>query len=82
MEKTDFDFIHFIANKGFNRVSDKAFIYKISDEEEVRLYIDKGEYIIPAALDLRFRKEIPKNENQAEKEFKTIEEILEIIFEK
>ncbi|WP_330747590.1 hypothetical protein [Chryseobacterium sp. CP-77] len=80
MEKTDFDFIHFIANKGFNRVSDKAFIYKISDEEEVRLYIDQ--YIIPAALDLRFRKEIPKNENQAEKEFKTIEEIFEIIFEK
>ncbi|UOU99919.1 hypothetical protein MUU74_08180 [Chryseobacterium daecheongense] len=82
MENKDFDFIDFINNKGFNRSDDRTFIYKVSNEEEVSLYIDKGEYIIPIALDLRFRKEIPKNENQAKKEFKTIEEILEITFEK
>ncbi len=81
MERKNFEFKNYIIRKGFKKVSETNFVYKLSKDNELKLYIERGDYIIPVSLDLRFREEIPQNEKQADNQFKTIGEVLEISFE-
>ncbi|SFN91983.1 hypothetical protein SAMN05421594_4711 [Chryseobacterium oleae] len=82
MEKENFEFKNYIFQKGFEKVDETNFVYKVSNDYEVNLYIEQGDYIIPVSPDLEFRKEIPKNEKQAEKEFAVISEVLKISLNK
>lgn len=78
MDDKKFDFIQFINEKGFENVNFNKFIFKYSDDYHVLLRIENGDYIIPFGLSENFKKKIPDNLYEAEKQFNTIADILEI----
>ncbi|MDR6547268.1 hypothetical protein J2810_003339 [Chryseobacterium rhizosphaerae] len=82
MKDDRFNFTDFIESIGFRKSNDQTYIYRISDNQELYLHINRGDYIIPVSSDIRFRKEIPKKKEQAEKQFKVIGEVLKTSFEK
>lgn len=77
---TDFNFIKFINTKGFKMTKPNKFIFEYSDEYTIVLEIENDEYKIPIGFTERFISNIPKNIQQAEENFNTIANILNINF--
>ena len=80
MEKEKFDFRKFLISKGFKCYNENKYKYLVDNNYELVLEIFENEYILPFALDKRFRSAIPKTHEKAETSFQTIEEILGIEF--
>ncbi len=78
MENEKFNFVDFINEKGFKKINPNKFIFEYSDDYHVLLRIEDGDYIIPFGLSERFKKKIPDNLYEAEKQFNIIANILEI----
>lgn len=80
MEKNIFIFSEFLKSKGFEEINSNTYLYKVDENFTLKLTITDDEYIIPFALDKKFRSKIPPNEEKAAENFKTIGDLLDIYF--